>query len=92
MLSRPRRSGASVSSISSKANPPVGDAQNAIFDEFGVQPTQFGKTYAQLMSADPDTLSGTECALRSQIFDQAEQLAIDLRDYWRVLTNSSKAG
>ncbi|MGQ0682919.1 hypothetical protein [Bradyrhizobium sp.] len=60
---------------------PVGDAQKAIFDEFGRRDAGGGKTYADLMGENPATLTEAERTLRSQIFDQAEALAADLRDY-----------
>ena len=60
---------------------PVGVAQEAIFDAFGSQEYLPGKTFARLMDADPATLTDAQRTLRGQIFDQAEKLAIDLRDY-----------
>ena len=59
----------------------VADAQIAIFDKFGRTPTQFGKTYADLMKGNPANLSTAEISLRNQVFDQAQALATDLRDY-----------
>ncbi|MBR8655652.1 AHH domain-containing protein, partial [Achromobacter sp. Marseille-Q0513] len=60
---------------------PVEAAQRAILDDFGRTPTQYGKSYETLMRANPATLSAAEQTLRAQIYDQAEILAKDLRDY-----------
>ena len=60
---------------------PIEDFQKSILSDFAEQRTPSGKTYAQLMELDPSVLSPADQALRAQIFDQAEQLALDLRDY-----------
>lgn len=59
----------------------IDKVQNEILDEFGEQPTQFGKTNLQLMQANPATLPAEQVAAREQVFRDAEAFANNLRDY-----------
>ncbi|WP_162270304.1 S8 family serine peptidase [Bordetella ansorpii] len=60
---------------------PIELAQRAIFDKFGARVTPSGMTYADLMATADANLSAAERALKPQVFSQAQQLALDVRDY-----------
>ncbi len=60
---------------------PSETAQIAIFEKFGTRQTPSGLTYLDLMEIADKDLSPEELVLKRQVFNQVEQLALDVRDY-----------